>query len=89
MQETIEHMSTQISEKWQALSKTRKIQLGVGVGVLLIALVLAIVLLSRPKTTQLYYQNLTAKQIAEVAEVLDNEKISYTIINNGQNLELS
>ena len=89
MQEMIEHMSAQLTERWQALSKSKKLLIVGGVALFLVILTIAIIALSRPKMASIYNQNLSAKQVAEVVDVLDAEKISYTLINNGLNIEVN
>lgn len=88
MQETIEHMSSQLGDKWNELPKNKKIQLGAGMGILLIGLIVAVLIFSRPKMTLLYNQNLETKQVAEVVEVLEGKKIPYNIVHNGLNIEV-
>ncbi|MGL4799016.1 MAG: flagellar basal-body MS-ring/collar protein FliF [Cellulosilyticaceae bacterium] len=88
MQQTMEQMSNQLTEKWTELPKKQKMQIGVGAGAMLIALVVLIFLFARPKMTLLYNQNLESKQIAEVVEVLQEKKIPYEIVHSGMNIEV-
>ncbi len=88
MQETIEQMSTQVNERWNGLSKTRKIQLGIGTVLLVLTIAIATFILTRPNMTLLYNQNLETKQIAEVVEVLQAQGISYNLVHNGLNIEV-
>ena len=48
MQETIQQMSNQVTEKWNNLTKKQKVEIGVGVGALIIAIAV-ITFLLRPK----------------------------------------
>lgn len=87
MQQTVEQMSTQITEKWNTLSKKQKIQIGVSIGCILITLVVAVFLFSKPKY-EVILRNIEAQDIAQAAEVLDNEKIAYEVIDNGKSIQV-
>lgn len=82
MQETIAQISNQITEKWGNLSKKNKIKIGVGISAFVVAIVILVIVLSKPKMKVLY-RNLDLKAAAEVTNVLDTEKISYTLSDNG------
>lgn len=87
MQETIEQMSTQITDKWNNLSKKQKIRLGVSIGCILIALIAAVFLFSRPKY-EVILRNIESQDVAAAAEVLDNAKITYQVIDDGHTIQV-
>ena len=88
MQETIEQMSTQITGKWNNLSKKQKIQLSVSVGCILTALIVLVFLFSRPKY-EVILRNIESQDVASAAEVLDNEKITYQVIDGGHTIQVT
>lgn len=88
MQETVEQMSTQMTEKWNELPKDKKTKLMIGVTALLITIIIAALFFSRPKMEVLYHKNLDPKEIAQVVTVLDEQKITYNVIDNGTNVEV-
>ena len=87
MQETIGQISNQVTEKWNSLTKKQKIQIGVGI-LLLIAVIGAIAYLTRPQMRVLYNDKMDTAFIAETKQVLDDNKITYNIINDGTNIEV-
>lgn len=87
MQETIAQMSTQMTEKWNGLSKGVKVKMGLGSAALVIALVIAMVAFSKPKMETLL-PNLELSQAAEVTQVLDDEKIAYTLADEGRTIKV-
>lgn len=87
MQETIEQASTQLTEKWNGLSKKQKVRLGVGVGCIILTLIVVVVIFSRPKY-EVVLKKIAETDIAAAAEVLDNEKITYEIIDDGTSLQV-
>ncbi|OON97986.1 MAG: flagellar M-ring protein FliF [Epulopiscium sp. Nele67-Bin005] len=82
MPETITQVSSQITERWSNLPKKQKIQVGGGIGALLVAIVLAVAMLSRTDSTILY-RNLDLVAAAEVTEVLEANGIAYELTDNG------
>lgn len=88
MQETIGQISNQVTEKWNSLNKKQKIQIGVGVCLLIIVIVVA-AYLTRPQMRVLYNDTMDAKFIAETTQVLDENKITYNVINDGTNIEVN
>ncbi|MGL4739103.1 MAG: flagellar basal-body MS-ring/collar protein FliF [Cellulosilyticaceae bacterium] len=88
MQQTIEQMSTQLTEKWGSLSQRQKVRLGVGVGALLAVIVLSVLIMGKPKMSVLY-RNLELKEAASAAEVLDAQKIKYEVKDNGTTIEVN
>lgn len=88
MQQTIEQMSTQLTEKWGGLSKVHKVRLGIGVGAILVVILLSALMLSRPKMVVLY-RNLELKEAASAAEVLDTQKIKYEVTDSGATIEVN
>ncbi|MGL4343738.1 MAG: flagellar basal-body MS-ring/collar protein FliF [Cellulosilyticaceae bacterium] len=88
MQQTIEQMSTQITEKWGSLSKSSKVKIGIGLSALLITIVIAGLMMSKPKMVTVY-RNLELKEAASAAEVLDGQKIAYKVIDNGATIEVN
>lgn len=89
MQETLEQVSTQLTNKWNDMPQNKKIQLVVGAIVSILVIVLAIAIWTKPKMTLLYYENLDTKQVAEVVSVLDEKGIVYEIVHNGMNLQVN
>lgn len=87
MQETMTQVSTQLTDKWNALSKAQKIKLGIGVSAILGAIIIVGMILSRPDM-QIVYRNLELKEAAEVTEILDGEKISYTVVDEGRTIQV-
>lgn len=87
MQETIQQISDQITDKWNNLTKQRKVQIGLGV-IICVGLLILIVFLSRPKYKILFSENVDAKTVAQVAAVLDEQSIKYRLINESTNIEV-
>ena len=87
MQQTIAQMSNQVTEKWNNLEKRQKIQIGLGV-VLLIAVIGMVAYLTRTQMRVLYNENMTPSFIAQTKQALDDNSITYNIINDGTNLEV-
>ena len=87
MQETIEQASTQLTEKWNGLSKKQKIRLGIGASCIILTLIVVAVIFTRPKY-EVVLRKITESDIAAAAEVLDNEKITYEIIDDGTSLQV-
>ncbi|WP_410496702.1 flagellar basal-body MS-ring/collar protein FliF [Cellulosilyticum sp. ST5] len=87
MQQTIEQISNQITEKLNNLTKKQKIQIGIGVLALIIAIT-AVVLLTRPKMKNLFSENLDSKSIGQVATVLNENGIKYKLINDSTNIQV-
>ncbi|MGL6173048.1 MAG: flagellar basal-body MS-ring/collar protein FliF [Cellulosilyticaceae bacterium] len=87
MQETITQVSTQLTDKWQAMEKPQKTKLSVGIGAIIIAIVMGAIILSKP-TMKVVHRNLDLKQVSQVTEVLDNEKIPYRLIDEGKTVQV-
>ena len=87
MQETIQQMSNQVTEKWNNLTKKQKIEIGVGAGALVIAAIV-IAFLMRPKYKILFSENIDAKVVAQVATTLGEQSIDYKLINDSTNIEV-
>lgn len=87
MQETIDQVSTQITEKWNGLSKKQKIQLGIGTSCILLTIIIIGIILSRPKYEMLLRQ-IPETDIAAAAQVLDEEKITYQVIDEGTSIQV-
>lgn len=83
MQDTITQMSNKVTEKWAGFTKSQKIKIGVGAGAVIVALIIAIVVLSKPQMQSLFTERLDQEQAAKVVEVLDNEKVNYQLKNEG------
>ncbi|OOB80492.1 MAG: flagellar M-ring protein FliF [Epulopiscium sp. Nuni2H_MBin003] len=88
MRETITQASNQITEKWTELPRKRKIQLSVGVLAIIIALGITIFMLTRPEKAILY-SKLDMEAVSQITEVLDAEKITYELLDNGQTIQLN
>ena len=87
MQETIQQISNQVTEKWNNLEKKHKIMIGVGIGALIIAIVVASFLM-RPKYTVLFSEDVDPKVVGEVVTVLKENNIKTRVINNSTNIEV-
>lgn len=87
MQETIEQVSAQLTNKWNALSKKQKIQLGVGTVCIFLVIILIGVMVSRPQY-EILLRKIQETDIAAAAEVLDSQKISYQIIDDGTSIQV-
>lgn len=87
MQETIQQMSNQVTEKWNNLTKKQKIEIGIGI-VALIVTIIVISFLMQPKYKMLFSENIESKTVAEVANVLTENSIKYHVINNSTNIEV-
>lgn len=87
LQQVIEQISSQITEKWNGLSKKQKIQIGIGVLALIIGIT-AVAWLTRPKMKNLFTENLDSKSIGQVATVLGENSIKYKLINDSTNIQV-
>ena len=87
MQETIQQMSNQVTEKWNNLSKKQKIGIGVGVGALIGIIVIAS-LLMQPKYKSLFNEPVDAAIVAEVQTVLEEHGIKWRVIDDSTNIEV-
>lgn len=85
LQETIQQISNQVTEKWNNLSKKQKIGIGIGVGALIITIIV-VSLLMRPKYKVLFSEAVDAKVVAQVKEVLDEKNIKNKLIDDSTNL---
>ncbi|MHC1750479.1 MAG: flagellar basal-body MS-ring/collar protein FliF [Cellulosilyticaceae bacterium] len=83
MQDTITQISNKVTEKWTGYTKSQKLKIGIGAGAVIVALIIAIVVLSKPQMQSLFTQRLDQEQAAKVVEVLENEKIGYKLKNEG------
>ena len=80
MQETLSHISQQITEYWNKFDKSQKIRLILITFFILLTLGIAIFITTRPKMIRLFNEELTNAQAAEIKEVLDGAGI-YNITN--------
>ncbi|OON94088.1 MAG: flagellar M-ring protein FliF [Candidatus Epulonipiscioides saccharophilum] len=80
MRETITQVSNNLTERWTNFPKKTKIQIGVGAGAIVVAIVAAVVIFSKPETAILY-QNLDMEAISQIDEVLDANNITYELID--------
>lgn len=87
MQETIQQISNQVTEKWNNLTKKQKIQIGIGILAVIITIV-TISFLMRTKYKVLFSENINTKTIAEIASILDENGIKYRAINDSTNIEV-
>lgn len=87
MQETIQQISNQVTEKWNSLSKKHKIFIGLGVCALIITIIVVSILM-KPKYKVLFSEEVDAKVVAQVKEVLDEKKIKNRLINESTNIEV-
>lgn len=87
MQETIQQMSNQVTEKWNNLTKKQKIQIGIGVAAIIV-LVVAVSFLLRPKYKVLFSENIDAKVVAQVVNTLTENSIESRVINDSTNIEV-
>ncbi|MBP3887123.1 MAG: flagellar M-ring protein FliF [Cellulosilyticum sp.] len=87
MQETIQQMSNQVTEKWNNLSKKQKIWIGLGAVALIITIVI-VSLLMQPKYKILLPEAQDTKVIAAIKSVLDEHEIKNRLINDSTNIEV-
>lgn len=87
MQETIQQMSNQVTEKWNNLTKQQKIKIGIGIATAIISIV-AFSFFARTKYKVLFSENIDARTVAEVASVLEENSIKYRAINSSTNIEV-
>ena len=87
LQETIQQMSNQVTEKWNNLTKKQKIEIGIGIVALIITIIIVSILM-QPKYKVLFSENIESKSIAEVATILTENNIKYHVINNSTNIEV-
>lgn len=87
LQETIQQISNQVTEKWSSLTKKQKVQIGV-ICIAVVLIISMVAYLNRAQMRKLYSEDLDPKYTAEVAQVLDEKKITYKIINDGGNIEV-
>ncbi|MDF2612693.1 MAG: flagellar M-ring protein FliF [Clostridia bacterium] len=86
MQETLEQISNQVTEKWGALSRSQKLKIYVGIIALIITLGV-IALMSRPQM-KILYRNLDLKQASEVTDVLTEQKVKYKLLDDGTTIQV-
>ncbi len=87
MPQGIEQMSEKITEKWNGLTSSDKVKLLIGV-LALISAIGIIVFISRPTMKTIFSENIDSKSIGQVAEVLDEKKIKYELINDSTNIKV-
>lgn len=87
MQETIQQMSNQVTEKWNNLSKKQRIGIGIGLGAM-IATIVIVSLLMQPKYKSLFNEPVDAAIVAEIKTVLDENGINCRVIDDSTNIEV-
>ena len=87
MQETIEQIKEQVVEKWNNLTKKQKIEIGVGVIAVIIA-IFAILRMTAPQMKTLFKEDMDRKSVAQVAAVLEENTIDYKLINDSTNIQV-
>ncbi|WP_305768381.1 flagellar basal-body MS-ring/collar protein FliF [Candidatus Epulonipiscium viviparus] len=80
MRETITQVSNNLTERWTNLPSRQKIQIGVGAGAIIVAIIAAVFFFSSPQTAILY-QNLDMEAISQIDEVLGANNITYELID--------
>lgn len=88
MRETITQVSNNLTEKWTNLPQKQKLLIGVGAGVIFIAIVISTFIFTRPQTAILY-QNIDMEAISQITQVLEDQNIDYTLIDDGRTIELN
>ncbi len=86
MQETLEQVRNQVTEKWGNLSNAQKIKIYAGVAVLILSIGM-ISYMTRPQM-KILYRNIDAKQASEVTDVLSEQKIKYKLLNDGTTIQV-
>jgi flagellar M-ring protein FliF len=79
--EFISKLQRQILEFWTNLEKSQKIRIGVTSGVIAIAIIVGIFLITRPNYTTII-SNSDPKDVADMKTVLDGKKITSKLIDN-------
>ena len=87
MQETIQQMSNQVTEKWNNLTKKQRIQIGIGTVALIITIIIISVLM-QPKYKVIFSEDIDPKTVAQVATVLKENNIQYNLVHNSMNIEV-
>lgn len=87
LQERVQQMSDQVTEKWESLTKKQKVAIGLS-GVLILCIIVLSAFLLKPKYKMLFSDKAEATVIAKVADVLDENGISYRIVNDSTNIEV-
>ncbi|WP_058485151.1 flagellar basal-body MS-ring/collar protein FliF [Defluviitalea phaphyphila] len=75
MQETLSKISQQITEYWNRFDKSQKIRIGIISFIGLLTLGIIIFMVTRPQMVNLFNEELTNSQAAEIKEVLDRASI--------------
>jgi len=83
MQETISHISQQITEYWNKFDKSQKLRLILIAFFVVLTLGIAIFITTRPKMVRLFNEELTVSQVAQIKEVLDGASIYNTTNDEG------
>lgn len=85
MPETINQMSTQLTEKWTGLEKSQKTKV-IAIALIAVAiLTVSLVLFSRPKMVVLM-KNLESKQASQATDILDEKSIYYQLKDDGNTI---
>lgn len=87
MQERIQKLTKDVSEKWQGLTKQQQMRLALGIIGLIFAIGATIFIITRPKMVPLY-TNENFGTISEVEEILNDAGIRNNVIRNGRGIEV-
>lgn len=87
MQEKIQKLTNDISEKWQGLNKQQQMRLALGIIGLIVAIGVTIYLATRPRMVSLY-TNTSYATILEIQTVLNEAGIRNNLIQNGRGIEV-
>jgi flagellar M-ring protein FliF len=86
MQETLEQISNQVTEKWGNLSNSQKVKIYISIAAAIITLSI-VGFMARPQMKVLY-RNLDLKQASEVTDVLTEQKIKYKLLDEGTTVQV-
>lgn len=85
MPEVITRLQQQAVDFWKNLDKSQRIRIYVISAVLLVAIATGIILITRPNYVPLI-RNANSSEIGEMAKILDDEKIKYSLKDNGSSI---
>jgi len=87
MQERIQKLTNDVSERWKGLNKQQQRRLALGIVGLIIAIGVTIFITTRPRMVTLY-ANRDAATIVQMQAALQDVGIRYNISNGGRNIEV-
>ncbi|MCR4434502.1 MAG: flagellar basal-body MS-ring/collar protein FliF [Clostridiales bacterium] len=88
MPEVISRLQRKLLEFWGNLDKSQKTRIYIISAILVVAIAAGIILLTRPNYVPLI-RNADPKDIGEMAKILDNQKIKYSLRDNGSSIYIN